>query len=121
MKFHPAMFEEFGMATEGDDAPIGLLLLAGYFREDYPWLTELLTETYRELKNGAGEDVELSLSRLRRTVSILTHHPITREFSNSKESIMMLEDLPMILDMTLSRFANRKPPRRSKKIEEREP
>jgi TIR domain len=118
MKFHPGMFEEFSMATDGEDAPIGLLLMAGFIRDDYPWLAELLTECYRELKNGTGEEIELSLSRLRRTVSMLTHHPLVRELSVSKESMMFAEELPMILDMTLSRYSNRKMPRRTKKLEE---
>lgn len=121
MKFHPGMFEEFFMVAEGDETPIGLLLMAGFFREDYPWLAEILTETYRETKNGSGDDIDLSLSRLRRTVSSLMHHPLTRDLSGSKESMMFAEELPMILDMTLSRYANRKQPRRSKKLEEREP
>jgi hypothetical protein len=92
--------------------------MAGFIRDDYPWLAELLTESYRELKNGNGEEIELSLSRLRRTVSMLTHHPLIRELSVSKESMMFAEELPMILDMTLNRYASRKMPRRIKKLEE---
>ena len=120
MRFHPRMIEEFAfMSDEVDDPPTALLLLAGIVKEDLPWLAELLTETYREVRNGSPAKVEQSLSRLRRTTEHLLHHPMLREFSmeNSKDSFFMMKELPMVIDMTLHRMTEGVMSGRSKKLD----
>lgn len=109
-RFHPSMIEELAfMTSEFDDAPTSLLLLAGFLREDFPWLAEILTESYREIRAGGIEESEKVFHRLRHIIKSLSHHPMMRELSyNSQDAKMMSEELPMILDMTLHRMLDRK-------------
>ncbi len=102
-RFHPRMIEEFTfMAREADDAPAALLLIAGLVREDFPWLAELLTESYREIRDHGMEKAEQVLHRLRRSMKFMTRGSLMREMvTNSKETMMLMEELPMFLDMTI--------------------
>lgn len=108
IRLHPRMFEEMAfIASEMDDAPTALLLMAGFIREDYPWLAELLTESYREIRSGGPNEAERVFNRLRRSVKHLSRGGMMREvMGNSKEAMFMLEELPMFLDMTLHRIAD---------------
>lgn len=100
LRFHPRIFEEFAMLSrEEEDAPIALLLLAGYVRDDFPWISELLAESYREIRDGSLDTADRVLHRLHRSLKYLTRGPMMREMmGGSKESMMMMEELPMFLD-----------------------
>lgn len=106
MRFHPRMFEEMSYtAGEMDDAPTAFLLMAGFVRDDYPWLAELLLESYREIRDGGPNNAERAIARLRRSVKQMTRGGMMRELvGNSKEAMFMLDELPMFLDMTLHRM-----------------
>ncbi|MGY6707548.1 MAG: toll/interleukin-1 receptor domain-containing protein [Rhizobiaceae bacterium] len=108
-RFHPRQLEEFVfLSQEIGDGPVALLLMAGYLKDDFPWLAELLTESYREIRDGDPETVEKVLHRLQRSVKLLTRGPMMREFAGgSKEAMILMEELPMMLDMTLHRILER--------------
>lgn len=112
MRFHPRMFEEFSYASrEIGDAPTALLLMAGYLKEDFPWLTELLTESYREIRDGGTEVAEKVLHRLLRTTKNMSRGKMMHEMlGSSKDAIFMMEELPMFLDMTLHHMIERNNP-----------
>uniref|UniRef100_UPI0040479BC5 toll/interleukin-1 receptor domain-containing protein n=1 Tax=Yoonia sp. TaxID=2212373 RepID=UPI0040479BC5 len=109
MRFHPRMFEEFAYsAREMGDGPTALLLMAGYLKEDFPWLTELLTESYREIRDGGPEVAEKVLHRLHRMTRNMGRGKMMHEMmGGSKEAMMMMEELPMFLDMTLHHVIER--------------
>lgn len=109
MRFHPKIFEEMVFATgDADDAPTSLLLMAGFLREDYPWIAELFSEAYREIRDGSPSDVERTISRLGRSVRHLSRSLIMRDmYGNSKEAMIMYEELPMFMDMILNRILDR--------------
>lgn len=113
-RFHPAMFEAMQfLSDEGDENPTMILILAGMVRDDFPWLAEILVESYREIKDAGASDVEQVISRLIRTVKHVTRHPVMRDLMiNSKESMMMAEELPMMLDMGLRQVIEKKNARR---------
>lgn len=116
-RLHPRLIEEFAfMTSEFDDAPTSLLLLAGFLRDDYPWLAELLTESYREIRAGGLDEIEIVFGRLRRVLKNLMHHPIMREMQGgSKEAMMFAEELPMMLDMVLHRLMDQRLEKRAKR------
>jgi hypothetical protein len=122
MRFHPAMLQELSyMAGEEDSYPISLLFLAGLIRDDLPWLAELLTESYREIRVGEPEEVERVFHRLRRLIKQFGRGGMMREMmGGSKEAMMLLEEMPMLLDMTLHHISGRLSPTRSADDEERE-
>ena len=105
-RFHPGMLEELSMmAGEYSSGPIQLLILAGFYRDDFPWLAEILTEAYREIRDGSPESAEKTLHKLMRFMKHTMHSKMFYEMSGgSKELMMMAEELPMILDMSLHRI-----------------
>lgn len=106
---NPMMIQELlAINSEFNNASTSLLVLAGFLRDDFPWISEILTEFYRELR---GKDVVSSLkvlSRLKTVTSELIHHSVMRELSlGSKEAFMTGEDLPLLLDMTITQLMER--------------
>ncbi len=104
-RIHPHMLDEMTMiAGEEGGGPLHLLMLAGFYREDLPWLAEVLTETYREIRDGRSENTEKNITRLRRMMKHMMHSKIFFDLSGgSKEIMMLIEELPMILDMAMHR------------------
>jgi len=110
-RLHPRMLDEMLMLSgEEDGNPIHLLILAGFVREDFPWMAEVLVEAYRELRDGGIEKAERTLHRLRRIMKHMTHSKMSYEMlGGSKELMMLMDEFPMYLDMTMHRmFADRK-------------
>ncbi|HWU63300.1 MAG TPA: toll/interleukin-1 receptor domain-containing protein [Ensifer sp.] len=106
-RFHPAMLDEISELS-GDEDPISLLVLAGYVREDMPWLAEILSELYREVKNAGPHDREKVSLRARRLMKMLDRGPFFERFAgDSKESYMMLREMPMIVDRVIHRSISR--------------
>jgi len=109
-RFHPMMFEEFmhfGLDEEND--PISLLIIAGLLREDFPWLSEILVESYREIKNGGKKELDKAIHRLKRATKAMRNAPFMEElYGNSKEMHMVVMELPHMLDNFFNRYAKRK-------------
>lgn len=108
-RFHPMMlFELVESFQDRPSDPIFLLILAGMYREEMPWLAEILTESYREIRSGNSAQIEATSTRLRRLMKQMDRgHPMFRELmGESKESHMMLMELPHIVDRALSRFSD---------------
>jgi hypothetical protein len=102
LRMHPRMFEEFTfLSRDVGDGPTALLILAGYLKEELPWITELLTESYREIRDGDDETAHRVLHRLERSLTHLTRGPMREMMGVSKEVTYILEELPMLLHMTL--------------------
>jgi hypothetical protein len=109
--FHPGMFEEMAetVSEEGDD-PISLLVFGGLFRDDFPWLYEILIEAYREVRDGDAKAAQKAIERLRRVTRAMGRDPFMEEMMgpSSKEAHMMMMELPMMLDHFLHRFEKRR-------------
>ena len=117
-RFHPRIFEEISlMQGEKDDAPISLLLMAGILREELPWLAELLTESYREIRDGGPEEAERVFHRLRRSVRHLARGSMREMMGGSKEAMFMMHEFPMFLEMALHNVFERSGPSKSVEAE----
>lgn len=105
-RFHPRMLEEMLLISGDEDGtPMQLLVLAGLYREDFPWIAEILAEAYREIKAGGIETAERTVHRLRRMMKHMTHSKLFYEMSGgSKELMILIEELPMLLDMAIHRM-----------------
>ena len=73
------MFEEILHSSGKPGDPVGVLMAASMVRDDIPWLYELAMESYRALKSGRIDEMQRELDRL-------------RKFSNSKRSMMFMEE-----------------------------
>ncbi|PLZ00060.1 toll/interleukin-1 receptor domain-containing protein [Burkholderia sp. WAC0059] len=109
-RIYPRMLEEMGMiAMEEGGGPLQLLMLAGIYREDFPWMAEVLTEAYREIRDGSPDIAERTLLRLRRMMKHMMHSKMFFELSGgSKHFMAMAEELPMILEMAIPRMMSEK-------------
>lgn len=108
-RIHPRMLDEIVMRSGGEEggAPLQLLMLAGFYREDLPWLAEILTEIYREIREGRVERAERTLMGLSRMLEHVMHSKMGFELTGgSKEAMMMAEELPMMLDMLMHRLGS---------------
>lgn len=125
MRFHPHMVNDivfsFGEHDKSNNRPLSLLLVAGFVRDEFPWLAELLNETYREIRDGTKDEGMQSLSRLRHVVRHTMHQPLIRELGGgSKDNIMMIEEVSLMLEMFLSRLGKSLSGPKSKLIEDKE-
>lgn len=114
--FHPMMLEEMmHMAGEPGD-PVGILMAASVFRDDAPWLYELVMEVYRAVKSGDSTAIETEMARLQRFSEFTARGAFMEEFGfgRDKESYMMLREFPRMLHHMLSRMLeeNKPHPRR---------
>lgn len=105
-RLHPAMIEEIFMVSgEEGGVPLSLLILAGFYREDFPWVAEVLTEVYREIRDGSIDAAEKTMHRFRRMMKYMMHSKMFYEISGgSKELMMLVDELPMYLDMAIHRI-----------------
>ena len=107
-RFHPMMFERmiFDLGDEGN--PIGLLVMAGFVRDDVPWFYELALETYRTVRSGTLRDAESLMLTLERSEKMLMRAPIMEEIIDSPGMDMMMHEFPHMLRHVLQRTIDRK-------------
>lgn len=122
-RFHPMMFEEIAhMASKEPGDPVGLLVIAGLLRDDFPWLSEVIVEAYREAKAGNIEAARSALHSLKHASRAMMGGPWMEEFGmHPREAEMVAMELPMMLDHYFERFepkAPKRPTRRSKKADD---
>jgi TIR domain len=88
-------------AVNSHDGEFLLLILAGFFRDSMPWLSEVLVEAHRDLKRtGLKESVEIR-DRLMRLVEQSMHFG-QRSMERDKASQMLMMELPMLVDRAVS-------------------
>ncbi|MFN0099632.1 MAG: hypothetical protein ACKVS7_13225, partial [Gemmatimonadaceae bacterium] len=100
-----------------------LLVIASFFKDDYPWLYELTMDAYRALKNGNAKAAGETFMRLRRAIEFTMRGPFSEDMMGSREMHMMLRELPMMLDHMLHMFEPKpqKPTSRRKPTKETAP
>ena len=97
------------MVSEEGDESISLLMFAGLFRDDFPWLYEIVMEAYREVRNGDSKAAQKVIERLHKITRAMRRGPFLDEIAGgSKEAHMMMMELPMMLDHFLHRFEARR-------------
>ena len=104
------MMEEMAhmLSEEGDD-PISLLMFAGLVRDDFPWVAEVITEAYREIRDGDLKSSQRAIERLRRFFKNIGRRDFMMEFAGpSKEAHMMAMEMPRMLDHFIHRFEMRR-------------
>jgi hypothetical protein len=102
-RFYMPMVLETLSDIEGDD-PLGLLVVAGVLREDLPWMSEILTEAYREIRRGNPRSVGRLIERVHRLTRMMMRGPLMEEMGSSKEQHMLVMELPMFLERYLHRI-----------------
>lgn len=110
-RFHPMMFEEMMHLSEDPADPVGILMAASIIREDAPWMYELAMEVYRAVKSGDAVEIEREMNRLEHFSEFTLRGPFMEEFGfGGKEMHMFMREFPRMLQHTLSRLREKKPP-----------
>jgi hypothetical protein len=108
-RLHPMMIEEMMHMSDDRDDPISLLMLAGTLRDDFPWLAEVISEAYRDIRTGDLKSSRRAVERLRRFLKGIGRHEFMMEFAGaSKEAHMLAMELPRMLDHALHRLELRR-------------
>jgi len=100
----PRMLDEVMHLMMGTrNSEMSLLLLAGFVRNQMPWLAEILVETHRELKGASPEEAQEIAKKLLRLVKHIMRGPFgERIISRSKSGEFLMMELPRILDNALA-------------------
>jgi hypothetical protein len=88
---HPMMLREmahFVGAKPGD--PILLLMIAGLFREEFPWLYELAMEAHRAAKSGNQAEAAEAIELFRRASRLLVDGPFRDEFGTDPRGLHVI-------------------------------
>lgn len=85
------------------ESDMSLLMIAGLIRDRIPWLSEILIESYRELKTASEDDAREIGRRLMRIIKQSTRNPISdRLIGGSKSNHMLIMELPHFVDRAIS-------------------
>ncbi len=104
-RFHPKMLFEMGdIFSEPDGDPIALLMISGLVREEFPWLSEILNEAYRELRHASRKEAEMISHRLHRIMKEMMHGRFAESMMRgSKNSHMLAMEIPHMVERIIDR------------------
>lgn len=112
-EFDPRLLDEMmHMVMDSREADFSLVVLAGFVRDQMPWLAEVLVEAHRELKTASPEEAREIGHQLHQMVMLFTRSKwADRMMMKSKRSHMLIMEIPMLLDRAMSlRLERRKVP-----------
>ncbi|WP_366944711.1 toll/interleukin-1 receptor domain-containing protein [Planktotalea sp.] len=107
--FHPMMIDEMMMTSKDPrHGGYGLVMLAGMLRDTMPWISEVLLEAHRELKNASPKQARKVALDLRRTLKFMTRsHFAEIMMDESKHSHMLMMELPHTIERFVDRIETR--------------
>jgi len=107
-RMHPRYMDEVLHMTDSEyGGSLGPLIIASFFRDDFPWLYEVGSDVYRKLEGG-HPDASESLRRFTQLIERLVHHPMMWEMhERSKERRFEMEEMMMFSHHMLERLAMR--------------
>ena len=119
-RLHPMMIHELiHMSSRDGSRETALLVAASLFRDVLPWVYEAGMEAYRVAKIGDARAAREAMDEFRRLAEMTMHGPWGRElFGRSKETIMLMDELRMIIKELPEFEGSRKGPRRKPERDE---
>lgn len=98
LRLHPGMIEEMAhMISSRTGDPIGILIMASFVRDNFPWLYEIGAEAYRIAKKGKPENTAKAMTAFRDAADITLRGPFSEELGLSRET-SRLRELPLMID-----------------------
>jgi hypothetical protein len=94
-RFHPRMIEDMShMISRRAGDPIGILILASFVRDDFPWLYELGLEAYHVAKKGNSGNAIRALEAFRDAAEFTLHGPLAEEMGLGGRDLEGIRELP---------------------------
>jgi hypothetical protein len=111
-KLSPRMISEIAhMTSRRSDDPIGILVIASFVRDDFPWLYELGLEAYRKAKGGTIGQAAEAIRAFRDSAEMTLHSPFLKVMGiDSEETRMLGLEIPEMIHHYLARFELRESP-----------
>lgn len=104
-RFYPMMIDDMTrMVSRKVGDPIGILIIASLFRDDFPWLYEIGVEAYRTAKNDNFEETQEALRLFRDIADFTMQGPLSEEIGFSSKEANMMRELPMIINDYMHRM-----------------
>jgi hypothetical protein len=98
---------------QGTDG-IGILILCGMFRQDFPWLYEVAAETYRVFQTATQTERQEAAERMRDVTDITFRSPLSEILSINRESYSVFKDMPAMIDKLLDRMMEVPPKKKAR-------
>lgn len=101
---HPSMMEEmlFMMSKDSLNSSYGLVMIAGLLRESMPWISEVLVEAHRELKQASPKNIRKIAEDLRHTLKLISRGHIGEMMMNeNKQSQSIIMELPDLIELIM--------------------
>lgn len=107
-RFHPGILEELlHLSKRFDNSTLGLQIILGLYRDDFPWIYDAGVEVIRVLKSKRSrEEKNDTIKSFLDLVEFSLEHPLMREISMpDKESYMLMRELPFVFRHLFSELA----------------
>lgn len=79
-RYHPGLLMEMLHRVRGNSRdPIQLLMSASFFREEAPWVSEIINELYRSIKINKRQDIRTLLEKLHESIELIKKGPYADE------------------------------------------
>jgi len=111
-RFSPRMINEIAhMTSRRSEDPIGILVIASFVRDDFPWLYELGLEAYRAAKGRNIEHAIEAIKTFRDSAEMTLHGPFMKEMGiDSEETRLLGLEIPEMIHRYLASFELRPSP-----------
>lgn len=103
-----AIDRAFSLLSEFGESHSILLLISSMLRDEAPWISDIMAETYREIRYGSPQQIEVGMRRLQRVLDAMGGDPSLSEAQGiGKETYAVIRELPAFLDYVFSRSLER--------------
>lgn len=119
-RLHPKMLDEMvHTVSREEDDPLGILMLASFLRDDFPWLYELGVDIYHKVKSGDIAAAKNALHSFRRAVEFTDRWGWMDDMGLfSKDMHMIMMELPFVIEHYFMRALNPKSEKSNSEKEE---
>ena len=105
-RFHPLMIEEmthFGVMNENPS--LGLMIILGFYKDEYPWFYEIGIDSIKELKKAKTITEKSKIVKNFEWAIETLNHPMIREYYGDSKDLYILKESRHSLMKMMERLA----------------
>lgn len=110
-RYHPMMIQELmHRVSDGPEDAMNILLMASFFREDFPWIYELGLEVYRAVQDKKAPEARVAYGRFTKALDMLRRGPfLLEEMGMDKRTYMQIDEMRHMLEYSMKELEDVKP------------
>jgi hypothetical protein len=106
-RFHPMLFDELLHFIEETGDCAGLVVLATQYREDFPWIYEIIMDAYWSIKSGGSVVPDEVASRVKNVSKLMASPFFEDMMDRDREQLVIIhKELPRMLERMLIRITD---------------